>query len=143
MVVLDFLKISGLLHLGSTWLQDVVRHPPPYPMIALPPNGGYWLEDVNFKRPDLRHWINKDDCDKTAKEYRSHFKGLEHQNYYGLDSNETPIVVSVKLDTNGCYDLIVRTNDGNQIACVKESPASGDYYFKRRKFVKLFSYSDA
>ena len=74
----------------------------------------------------FRHWINKDDCDKSAKEYRSHFKGLEHQNYYGLDSNETPIVVSVKLDTNtGCYDLIVRTNDGNQIACVKESPASG------------------
>ena len=42
------------LNQGSTWLQDVVRHPPPYPMIALPPNGGYWLEDVNFKRPDLR-----------------------------------------------------------------------------------------
>ena len=78
----------------------------------------------------FRHWINKDDCDKSAKEYRSHFKGLEHQNYYGLDSNETPIVVSVKLDTNtGCYDLIVRTNDGNQIACVRESPTSGEYDF--------------
>ena len=39
-------------------------------------------------------------------------------------------MVSVKLDGHtGCYDLIVRTNDGNQIACVKESPASGDYYY--------------
>ena len=98
-------------------------------MIALPPNGGYWLEDVNFKRPDLRHWINKDECDKTAKEYRSHFKSLEHQNYYGLDSTENPIVLSVKLDSNtGCYDLIIRTNEGNQIACVRESPTSGESF---------------
>ena len=120
---------------NSIWLQDVLRHPPPYPMIALPPNGGYWLEDANFKRPDMRHWINKDECDKTAKEYRTHYKGLEHQNYYGLDSTENPIVVSVKLDANGCYDLIIRNNEGSQIACVRESPASG----LKKKSSRFFS----
>ena len=94
--------------MANLWLQDVLRHPPPYPMIAVPPTGGYWLEDS--LRPDPRSWMSKEESDKIAKAYRTQFKGREHQNYYGLDSTENPIVISVKLDpNNGFYDIVIRT----------------------------------
>lgn len=111
--------------MANLWLQDVLRHPPPYPMIALPPNGGFWLEDS--KRIDLRTWVSKEDLDKAAKSYGSQYKGREHQNYYGIDSTENPIVISVKLDPeNGFYDLVIRTNESTQIGCLKESQAPSD-----------------
>ena len=111
--------------MANPWLQDVLRHPPPYPMIAVPPNGGYWLEDKC--RSDPRTWVSKDECEKAAKAFRNHFKGREHQNYYGLDSTENPIVISVKLDpSNSVFDIVIRTNDSTQLACVKESQAPSD-----------------
>ena len=115
--------------MANLWLQDVLRHPPPYPMIAVPPTGGYWLEDHSTRSsPDPRSWISKEENDRLAKAYRTQFKGREHQNYYGLDSTENPIVISVKLDqhSNGFYDIIIRTNDSHHMACVKESPAASD-----------------
>jgi len=112
---------------ANPWLQDVLRHPPPYPMIAVPPNGGYWLEaSEGSKRPDPRCWISKEDCDKSAKAFANQFKGQEHQNYYGLDSTENPIVISVKLDPNGFFDVVIRTNEKTEVACVKESQAPSD-----------------
>ena len=63
-------------------LQRILKHPPPYPMIAVPPNGGYWLEvPAESKRLHKRLWISKDECDKTTKAYADKFKGHEHQNY--------------------------------------------------------------
>lgn len=113
---------------SNLWLQDVLRHPPPYPMIAIPPNGGFWLEqDSNIKRPNDRSWVSKDELDKTAKAYSASFRGREHQNFYGIDSTENPIVISVKLDLhNRFYDLVIRTNDSTQIACLKESQDASD-----------------
>lgn len=122
----DLVMSSGISNL---WLQDVLRHPPPYPMIAIPPNGGYWLEqDSNIKRPAIdRSWVSKDELDKTAKAYNSQFKGRDHQNFYGIDSTENPIVISVKLDPhNRFYDLVIRTNDSTQMACLKESQDASD-----------------
>ena len=118
---------SNMPKQNINWLQDVLRHPPPYPMIAVPPAGGFWLEDT--KRPsnsNQAHWISKEEVDKVAKAYRTHFKGQEHMNYYGVDSTENPVLVSVKLDSNGCYDLIIRTNESNQVACLKESQDAND-----------------
>jgi RAP1 GTPase activating protein 1 len=112
----------------NPWLQDVLRHPPPYPMIAVPPNGGYWLEvPAESKRLHKRLWISKDECDKTTKAYADKFKGHEHQNYYGLDSSENPIVVSVKLDASkNLFDVIIRTNEKTEVCSVKENKASSD-----------------
>ena len=99
----------------------------PYPMIAVSPNGDYWLEaSEGSKRPDPRCWISKEDCDKSAKTFANQFKGQEHQNYYGLDSTENPIVISVKLDPNGFFDVVIRTNEKTEVACVKESQAPSD-----------------
>ena len=113
---------------NNLWLQDVLRHPPPYPMIAVPPSGGYWLEDSNSaKIRQVGTWVSKEEVDKVAKAYRSHFKGREHQNYYGIDSLENPIVISVKFDSaQGLYDLVIRTNESTLLTRVKESPNSSD-----------------
>ena len=114
---------SNMPKQNINWLQDVLRHPPPYPMIAVPPAGGFWLEDSKRLSPN---WTSKEEVDKVAKAYRTHFKGQEHMNYYGVDSTENPVLVSVKLDANGCYDLIIRTNESNQVACLKESQDAND-----------------
>ncbi len=118
---------SNMPKQNINWLQDVLRHPPPYPMIAVPPAGGFWLEDSGKRLISQSvNWTSKDEVDKVAKAYRTHFKGQEHMNYYGVDSTENPVLVSVKLDVNGCYDLIIRTNDSNQVACLKESQDAND-----------------
>ena len=114
---------SNMPKQNINWLQDVLRHPPPYPMIAVPPSGGFWLED---SKRFGGSWVSKEEVDKVAKAYRTHFKGQEHMNYYGVDSVENPVLVSVKLDSNGCYDLIIRTNESNQVACLKESQDAND-----------------
>ena len=112
-------------NLENPWLQDVLRHPPPYPMIAVPPSGGYWLEDPANQRPNS--WVSKEESEKAAKAFRNQFKGREHQNYYGLDSTENPIVISVKLDThNEVFDVVIRTNESTSTVCVKESQAQTD-----------------
>ena len=56
-------------------------------MIAVPPNGGYWLEASESKRPDPRSWISKEDCDKAAKTYGDQFKDQNHQAWMNIFQN--------------------------------------------------------
>nr|CAD7459473.1 unnamed protein product [Timema tahoe] len=65
-------------------LEEVLQRPAPYPMIVLPPGGGYWLDgqdhDCPFDprgQPILPHnaWRSKIETDDTAKCYRRFFVG--------------------------------------------------------------------
>ena len=35
-------------------------------------------------------------------------------------------MISVKLDPNGFFDVVIRTNEKTEVACVKESQAPSD-----------------
>nr|CAD7425502.1 unnamed protein product [Timema monikensis] len=77
-------------------LEEVLQRPAPYPMIVLPPGGGYWLDgqdhDCPFDprgQPILPHnaWRSKIETDDTAKCYRRFFVGRVS---FGLPCLVTP-----------------------------------------------------
>ncbi|XP_063409687.1 rap1 GTPase-activating protein 1-like isoform X3 [Mytilus trossulus] len=83
-------------------LEEVLRKPGPYPMIVLPENGGYWIEGHDQKSP-----VNEMGSDPNlsavlieqndvAHCYRDHFLKKEHFDYFYLDENVGPIVMSIK-----------------------------------------------
>ena len=77
--------------------QDTLKHPPPYPTIVLPPNGGYWIEsnDATLDVDDVDVDI---EVDETSRIYRAHFLGYEHYNFYGTDEQlGTSVMVSLKV----------------------------------------------
>ncbi|XP_065559634.1 rap1 GTPase-activating protein 1-like isoform X3 [Artemia franciscana] len=77
-------------------LEKILSYPPPYPMVVLPENGGYWVEtggDRNIN--ELPQSISP--CpDEAASIYRRYFLGKEHLNFYATDRELGPIVVSIK-----------------------------------------------
>ena len=65
-------------------LEEVLQKPGPYPMIVLPPSGGYWVDGQDHECPfDSRgnpilpqnNWRAKFETDDTAKCYRRFFVG--------------------------------------------------------------------
>ena len=88
--------------LSSYRLESVLRRPPPYPMVVLPQDGGYWCDPVNQGRINI-----SDECaevpalimepdDQPLHAYRTHFHQAEHFNFCGEDAVLGPVVVSVK-----------------------------------------------
>ena len=65
--------------------QDTLKHPPPYPTIVLPPNGGWWLETPDAGVDDVDDVDVDIEVDDTSRIYRAHFLGYEHYNFYGTD----------------------------------------------------------
>ena len=66
------------------WLLQMLKKPGPYPMIALPPGGGYWVDGVEHNcqldtegNPVLSDITGKPmlEMDETAKCYRRHMLG--------------------------------------------------------------------
>ena len=89
-------------------LESVLRSSPPYPMVVLPPEGGFWVDpsdqswyhdssfdsDGNPVIGDLR--LGEHD-DSPCRTYRAHFLQSEHFNFCGLEDNiGGPMVLSVK-----------------------------------------------
>lgn len=83
-------------------LEETLRGRVPYPMIVLPPGGGYWLDGLeNESRQNAQHgptapWRSKIECDDTAKCYRRSFLGREHSNFVGVDNDLGPVLLSTK-----------------------------------------------
>jgi hypothetical protein len=89
-------------------LESVLRSSPPYPMVVLPPEGGFWVDpsvqryhdssydsDGNPVIGDLRLVGEHDDS--PCRTYRAHFLQSEHFNFCGLEDNiGGPMVLSVK-----------------------------------------------
>lgn len=88
-------------------LESLLRSSPPYPMVSLPPEGGFWCDpsdqhnqhnsfdsDGNPVISDTQHL--GPDLEETCRTYRAHFLQAEHFNFCGLDEVLGPVVVSVK-----------------------------------------------
>ncbi|RZF37010.1 hypothetical protein LSTR_LSTR004698 [Laodelphax striatellus] len=98
-------------------LEETLRGAGPYPMIVLPPRGGYWVED-NDPPPTSQQphqWRAKIETDDTAKCYRRFFLGREHLNFVGIDENLGPVLLSVKSENVANQDhtrLLLRLKTG-------------------------------
>ncbi|XP_038597237.1 rap1 GTPase-activating protein 1-like isoform X3 [Tachyglossus aculeatus] len=133
-------------------IHEVLRKGGPYPLIILPQFGGYWIEgtchhlvspstDPTVEHPDLPSspWGGpgpgpsprvKLECDPTARLYRRHFLGKEHQNFYASDVALGCLVLSVRYEPAGEQDalrLLLRTRLGTRqdvipISCLSEFP---------------------
>ena len=79
-------------------LQRILKHPPPYPMVALIHQGSHWIEpnsDLSLKCPRF------EDAENEAKLYRLHFSGYEHFNFCASDPESGgQIVLSVKVTSD-------------------------------------------
>ncbi|XP_058794361.1 rap1 GTPase-activating protein 1-like isoform X2 [Phymastichus coffea] len=79
----------------------------PPPMVVTP--AGYWLDGTEHRHaldaagrallPAQPAWQPRIDQDDTAKCYRRFFVGREHLNLVGRDSDNGPVLVSVKAET--------------------------------------------
>lgn len=80
----------------------------PYPMVIIPPGGGYWLDGFDqecgaYDQPSGRQqqqpagaWRGKFETDDTAKCYRRFFVGREHCDLIGVDEQLGPVLLSIK-----------------------------------------------
>ncbi|OXB53224.1 hypothetical protein ASZ78_013174, partial [Callipepla squamata] len=87
-------------------IHEVLQKGWPYPLIILPQFGGYWIEGTShsLSSPTLSDvpfpWGVKVklESDPTAKLYRKHFLGKEHQNFYSSDVSLGYLILSVKYE---------------------------------------------
>ncbi|XP_039194628.1 rap1 GTPase-activating protein 1-like isoform X2 [Crotalus tigris] len=121
-------------------IHEVLQRGWPYPLIILPQFGGYWIEGTSHSLPvsglelqDLPSPCSgkvRLECDPTAKLYRKHFLGKEHQNFYANDSALGYLVLSVKYEQVEEQDhlhLLLRARASTKhdlipISCLTEFP---------------------
>uniref|UniRef100_A0A915KMI8 Rap-GAP domain-containing protein n=1 Tax=Romanomermis culicivorax TaxID=13658 RepID=A0A915KMI8_ROMCU len=120
-------------------IEKVLQQGAPYPMLVMPPNGGYWIDGVTTSHvcledlateptcsssltPSPETTINKGSCkpyklelDETSKSYRKYFLGKDHFNFYALDNIVGPLLLSVRTETISSQDhfrIILRSKGG-------------------------------
>ncbi|KAM6096213.1 rap1 GTPase-activating protein 1-like isoform 4-T5 [Chlamydotis macqueenii] len=121
-------------------IHEVLQKGWPYPLIILPQFGGYWIEGTSHNLSSLSPTLSdvpfpwsgkvKLESDPTAKLYRKHFLGKEHQNFYSSDVSLGYLVLSVKYEQIEKQDnlrLLLRTRTGTKhdlipISCLNEFP---------------------
>ncbi|XP_026708135.1 rap1 GTPase-activating protein 1 isoform X3 [Athene cunicularia] len=121
-------------------IHEVLQKGWPYPLIILPQFGGYWIEGTSHNLSSLSPTLSdvpfpwsgkvKLESDPTAKLYRKHFLGKEHQNFYSSDMSLGYLVLSVKYEQSEKQEnlrLLLRTRTGTKhdlipISCLKEFP---------------------
>ncbi|XP_069682782.1 rap1 GTPase-activating protein 1 isoform X1 [Periplaneta americana] len=121
-------------------LEETLQKAAPYPMIVLPPGGGYWLDgqdhDCPFDtrgNPILPHtsWRAKFETDDTAKCYRRFFVGREHLNLLGTDETLGPVCLSIKTENVASQEhtrILLRLKTGTMhelvpTSCLSPSPS--------------------
>uniref|UniRef100_A0A8C4KGU8 Rap1 GTPase-activating protein 1-like n=1 Tax=Dromaius novaehollandiae TaxID=8790 RepID=A0A8C4KGU8_DRONO len=121
-------------------IHEVLQKGWPYPLIILPQFGGYWIEGTSHSLSSLNPTLSdiplpwsgkvKLESDPTAKLYRKHFLGKEHQNFYSSDTSLGYLVLSVKyeqIEKQENLRLLLRTRTGTRhdlipISCLNEFP---------------------
>lgn len=105
-------------------LEQILKKPGPYPLIVMPPGGGYWIDGVYHTCPvDANgkavipkfELVTKIERDETAQLFRRHFYGKEHFNFIAIDENWGPLVMSLKVDIVSSQEqlrVLIRTKDG-------------------------------
>ena len=98
-------------------LEEILRSSPPYPMVSLPPQGGFWCDpaDKNSERVPSEPVA---EAEETCRTYRLHFLQSEHFNFCGLDEVAGPVVLSVKYhsdseDAGNQVRIILRLTSGS------------------------------
>jgi RAP1 GTPase activating protein 1 len=109
-------------------IKEVLGRGRPFPQIVLPSNG-YWMDGVSSCTVSIDDEMivgqsqqSNNSCarfkletDDTSHCYRRHFIGREHHNFYGIDSNLGPLILSVRTETVSSQDhfrIILRTRQG-------------------------------
>lgn len=115
--------------LTSETIKEVLSRPGPYPQIVLPAKGGYWMDGVSSCTINIddelivgqnRTMSNscarfKLETDDTSHCYRRFFIGREHHNFFGLDPNLGPLILSVRTEVVSSQDhfrIILRSRHG-------------------------------
>nr|XP_042895424.1 rap1 GTPase-activating protein 1 isoform X2 [Parasteatoda tepidariorum] len=105
-------------------LEEILKKSGPYPLIVLPPGGGYWIDGIHHShaldtqgRPILpkHEFLLKIERDETAQLFRKFFYGKEHFNFIALDDVCGPLVMSLKVDSTSSQEqlkVLIRTKDG-------------------------------
>ncbi|XP_055949538.1 rap1 GTPase-activating protein 1-like isoform X3 [Argiope bruennichi] len=108
----------------NDFLKEMLNNPGPYPLVALPPGGGYWIDGIHHNYPTdsqgnpiLPHYdfIPKIERDESAQLYRKFFYGKEHFNFIALDDTWGPLVMSLKVDVVSSQEqlrVLIRTKEG-------------------------------
>uniref|UniRef100_A0A1B6LDX8 Rap-GAP domain-containing protein n=1 Tax=Graphocephala atropunctata TaxID=36148 RepID=A0A1B6LDX8_9HEMI len=112
-------------------LEETLRGSAPYPMVVLPPGGGYWVDGHEPSSASLaapsHSWRTKFETDDTAKCYRRFFLGREHLNFVGSDENLGPLLLSVKSENVASQEhmrLLLRLQSGSMHELVPSSVAT-------------------
>ena len=110
-------------------LEEILRTSPPYPIVSLPPQGGFWCDptdgDVQLVPIELVA-----EAEETCRTYRAHFLQSEHFNFCGLDEVAGPVVLSVKYycDSDGATSnhirIILRLTSGTTHKLVADTSIS-------------------
>jgi len=114
-------------------LEGVLRSSPPYPMVVLPPEGGFWVNPADQRNhnnafdsegnPVANQSAGSEHEDTSpCRIFRAHFLQSEHFNFYGVEDGNpnAPIALSVKYycDTenqdNNHIRVILRLTSGTQ-----------------------------
>ncbi|XP_013379547.1 rap1 GTPase-activating protein 1-like isoform X3 [Lingula anatina] len=113
-------------HRAESTVEMILKGPGPYPMISVPTAGGYWVDGTdhscpldNEGNPTMATPVGpyKVEDDETVLNYRRHFLGKEHFNFYAMDDNLGPIIMSVKTENVSSQEhvrIILRTHRGTQ-----------------------------
>ncbi|GIY59226.1 rap1 GTPase-activating protein 1 [Caerostris darwini] len=111
----DHQEITEVPRSDSELLRKVLKEAGPYPIILLPPSGGYRvdpdpenIEECGTYACGLLNLTQSDssllEIDRNATLYRRHFYNKEHYNFIMNDSNIGPMVMSVKYENMNCKD---------------------------------------
>ncbi|KAM4637136.1 rap1 GTPase-activating protein 1-like [Discoglossus pictus] len=113
-------------------IQEVLRRSRPLPLLIVPTFGGYWIEGTNHTLPPCGSDLPTPNdrfrilqSDPTARFYRKHFLGKEHQNFCAQDPRLGPIILSAKLEQKTeRLRLILRTRSGTKHELISTSGLS-------------------
>ena len=77
-------------------LESLLRGSPPYPMVSLPPEGGFWCDTEG--NPVMSEQVSGsgDHEESPCRTFRAHFLQSEHFTFCGEDEVQGPVVLSVK-----------------------------------------------
>jgi len=108
-------------------LESILRGSPPHPMVALPPEGGFWCDPSDQHKHDNSfdsegNPVISDSAvgeldESPCRTYRAHFLQSEHFNFCGLDDVMGPVVLSVKYycdsdSTSNHIRIVLRLTSG-------------------------------
>ncbi|XP_068114051.1 rap1 GTPase-activating protein 1-like isoform X2 [Hyperolius riggenbachi] len=110
-------------------IHEVLKRGRPFPLLIVPPSGGYWIEGTNHSLPspesDLQAPYDRLrilQSDPTARFYRKHFLGKEHYNFCTQDPRLGAIILSAKLEQKAeRLRLILRSKSSTKHQVIETS----------------------